>query len=114
MSLARAKRKAEAYRADRQALVAAVTEGPGSLPPEVRSAIVEKLRGNHGAAVPEALRPLVELVAEHASSIGDDDVSDVSRAGFDDEAIFEAIVSAALGASLHRLDRMDELLGIMD
>jgi alkylhydroperoxidase family enzyme len=60
--------------------------------------------------VPDALVGFVDLVARDAPGIADADVDAVKAAGFDEEAVFEAIVAAALGASLARLEAVDTLL----
>ena len=75
----------------------AVLEGPGRLSPAVRRAVAE------GGPVPEPLRAYVDRVRACAYTLTAEDVSALGRAGYDDDAIFEATVSAALGAGLHRL-----------
>jgi alkylhydroperoxidase family enzyme len=99
------------YALERRALVNAVTQGAGHLSPEVRTAIVDRARGQAtDGVVPAALVGFVDRVAEDAPEIGDADVDAVKAAGFDEEAVFEAIVAAALGASLARLEAVDVLL----
>ncbi len=99
------------YLTEREALVAAVTAGKGELPPAVRRAILDRARRQRTATpLPQGLAQFVDLVAEQAASIEDDDV-DALRSQLGEEAIFEAIVAAALGASLVRLERVDALLG---
>jgi hypothetical protein len=99
------------YWTERKALVAAVTASKGELPPAVRRAIVDRARRQPTATpIPQRLAPFVDLVAETAASIEDEDV-DALRGQLGEEAIFEAIVAAALGASLVRLERVDGLLG---
>lgn len=97
------------YAEERRALVEAVTNGAGHLSPEVRTAIVDRARGQD-VAVPDALVEFVDRVAKDAPDIADADVDAVKAAGFDEEAVFEAIVAAALGASLARLEAVDALL----
>lgn len=97
------------YADERRTLVEAVTKGAGHLSTEVRKAIVDRARGQE-AAVPDALVGFVDRVAKNASEIADADVDAVKAAGFDEEAVFEAIVAAALGASLARLEAVDALL----
>lgn len=81
-----------------------VFSGPGALAPEVRLAISagEKLSG--------ALGIFVQKIAAEASSLTDDDISDLHRAHYTDDQIFEAIVCAAMGAGLFRLERVLDLL----
>jgi hypothetical protein len=98
------------YRAERQALVAAVTSGSGQLPADTRAAIVDRARGRPvEAPIPKGLRQLTDLVARHAPAIEDADVAAPARE-FGDEAVLETIVASSLGASLVRLERVDELL----
>ena len=97
------------YAEERRTLVEAVTKGAGHLSTEVRTAIVERARGQE-AAVPDSLVGFVDRVAKDAPGIADADVEAVKAAGFDEEAVFEAIVTAALGASLARLEAVDALL----
>jgi alkylhydroperoxidase family enzyme len=99
------------YAEEWQALVEAVTKGAGHLSPEVRTAIVDRARGHSAdGLIPEALVGFVDRVANDAPEIADTDVDAVKAAGFDEEAVFEAIVAAALGASLVRLEAVDALL----
>ena len=101
----------DAYRAERQALIAAVTSGSGQLPPDIRTAIVDRARGRPGEApIPTGLRRLIDLVAHDAPAIEDADIEAPARE-VGDEAVFEAIVASSLGASLARLERVDALLG---
>ena len=98
------------YRAEREALIAAVTAGEGDLPPTLRHAILDRARREPTAIpIPEGLASFVDLVAEHAPSIEDVHV-DALRDDWAEEAIFEAIVAAAIGASLVRLERVDALV----
>lgn len=72
----------------------------GSLDPSVRRAICD------GLEVPEPLGPYVRKIIEHAHTVGDEDILGLHRAGYTDDQIFEATVSAALGAGLFRLGRI--------
>jgi alkylhydroperoxidase family enzyme len=101
------------YAEERRALVEAVTQGAGHLSPEVRTAIVDRARGQAvNVEIPEALVGFVDRVAKDAPGIADADVDAVKAAGFGEEAAFEAIVAAALGASLARLEAVDgQLMG---
>jgi hypothetical protein len=99
------------YVGERRALIDAVVHGAGELAPGMRAAIVDRSRGGaDGAAIPGALSMFVDRVATDATLIGDGDVRALTEAGFDEEAVFEAIIAAALGASLARLERVDSLL----
>ena len=46
----------------------------------------------------------IKKVTEHAYLVTDDDIADLKRAQYSDDQIFEATVSAALGAGLVRLN----------
>jgi alkylhydroperoxidase family enzyme len=72
----------------------------GSLDPEVRRAICD------GLEVPEPLGAYARKVVEHAHTVGDEDIAGLHRAGYTDDQVFEATVSAALGAGLYRLRRI--------
>lgn len=78
----------------------AVVWGPGSLAPNVRQAITE---GNYGFS---PLGAFAQKVAEHAFKVNDEDIQELHRAHYSDDQIFEAAVSAALGAGLYRLERV--------
>ena len=81
-----------------------VLSGPGSLSPDVRHAI------SQGANLSGALGIFGQKVSEHAFSLSDDDIAELHRANYTDDQIFEAIVSAALGAGLFRLERVLKVL----
>jgi alkylhydroperoxidase family enzyme len=76
----------------------AVLSGPGSLPTAIRETISE------GRELPGALGAYAKKVAEHAYLVTDDDIDELHRAHYTDDQIFEATVSAALGAGLLRLE----------
>ena len=76
----------------------AVTANAASLPVPVRQAITA------GRNVSGPLGSYVRKVAEHAYEITDQDIASLHSAGYSDDEIFEATVSAALGAGLFRLD----------
>jgi len=76
----------------------AVTSSPGSLSEVVRQTITA------GRNVSGPLGSYVRKVAEHAHEITDDDIGSLHAANYTDDEIFEATVSAALGAGLFRLD----------
>jgi hypothetical protein len=83
----------------RAALREAVLATPGALPRAEREALVAR-------AVPDGpLSAYVTALREHAHRVTDADLAALAAGGLSAEAIFEATVSTALGASLHRLDR---------
>ena len=79
-------------------LRSAVLAGPGALPPSIRQTISE------GGELSGALGSYVKKVAEHAHLITDDDIAELHMAHYTDDQIFEATVSAALGAGILRLE----------
>lgn len=76
----------------------AVLAGPGALTPSIRQSISE------GREISGVLGLYVKKVAEHAHLVTDDDIAELHRAHYTDDQIFEATVSAALGAGLLRLE----------
>ena len=82
----------------------AVLSGPGSLAPPIRRAISERTYGS------SPLGAFARKVAEHAFNVNDDDIRELHRAHYSDDQIFEAAVSAALGAGLYRLECVLSLL----
>ncbi|MBR9989151.1 MAG: hypothetical protein KFH98_05305 [Gemmatimonadetes bacterium] len=73
-----------------------VLEGPGMSDPAVRNAAAD------GTGLPDDLQPLIATIHDHAYRVTDDDVARV-QAVYGDDQTFEIVVSAALGASRHRL-----------
>lgn len=92
-----------------QRLVADVASRPGVLPPATRRAIVDAAKG--GAPPAGALGALVETIQRRAIEVTDEHVEAARREGNDDDALFEAIVASALGASSKRLDVAMRALG---
>jgi alkylhydroperoxidase family enzyme len=76
----------------------AVLAGPGALTPAIRQAISE------GREMSGVLGSYVKKVAEHAHLVTDDDIAELHEAHYSDDQIFEATVSAALGAGILRLE----------
>jgi alkylhydroperoxidase family enzyme len=76
----------------------AILSGLGALDPKVRMA-ASLATGLH-----DALGPYVEKVARHAYQVTDEDISALRQAGYSEDQLFEATVSAALGAGLVRLE----------
>lgn len=97
---------------------AAVLEGPGATPAGLRQAIAARAIGPEAAAsraaavreVDEELRPLVDKVAGRAYEVTDTDIASLRQAGYGEDAVFEVVVSAALGAGTARLRRGLEAL----
>jgi len=76
----------------------AVLSGPGSLSSAIRQTIYEN-REQSGV-----LGAYARKVVEHAYLVTDDDIAELHQAGYTDDEIFEATVSAALGAGLLRIE----------
>jgi uncharacterized peroxidase-related enzyme len=91
----------------------AVLAGPGALAPSVRQTISD------GRKMSGVLGAYAKKVAEHAYLVTDDDIAELHRAHYSDDQIFEATVSAALGAGILRLEcvlralQSDELTRIL-
>jgi len=97
--------KRDPYAKKLERLRHAVLSGPGSLPPDVRQAISE-------GAVSGALEVFVQKIIASASTLTDDDIAELHRSHYTDDQIFEAIVSAAVGAGLFRLECVLTLLSV--
>ena len=53
---------------------------------------------------PPEMEEYLEKVREHAYRVTDRDVAELKAAGYDEDAIFEQTVSAAVAAGLERLE----------
>ncbi len=87
----------------------AVLEGPGTTSPAERQHIAN-WSGNPDQApaseqFPEPLATLLNKVARYAYKVTDEDVQAVLAAGYTEDAVFEAILSAAVGAAAARYER---------
>lgn len=100
-------------RSERRALferiVDDVASRPGSLPPATRRRIVDAARG--GAHPEGPLGELTATIQRRAVEVTDGHVEAARRQGHGDDALYEAIVSAALGAGSRRLDAALRALG---
>ena len=74
----------------------AILRTPGALDPATREAIA-------AGELPGELAPYLDKVTRHAYKVTDDDVARLRAAGYDEDAIFEATLAAALGAARLRL-----------
>jgi len=79
------------------ALRRAVLESAGALSREARRAIF-------GGRPPNELATYVDKIERHAYRVTDEDVAELRALGQSDDELFEATVSAALGAGLRRLE----------
>ena len=80
----------------RERVLDRVLDGEGESDPSIRRAAAE------GRGVPAGLQALVDKIHRHAYEVTDDDITRL-RAKYDDDQMFEIVVSAALGASCQRL-----------
>ncbi len=90
----------------------AVLRGKGETDPGLRQAVAARsaeLGGGSaapaGTEIPFSLRGFVDKAALHAHRITDEEVADLRRAGYSEDAIFETAISAAIGGGLVRLER---------
>jgi hypothetical protein len=87
---------ADPHAALRDAALRTVLEGPGDTDPALRQAAAA------GSGLPTDLQPFVDKIHQHAYRVTDEEVARL-QATYGDDRMFEVIVSAALGASHHRL-----------
>jgi hypothetical protein len=73
-----------------------VLSGPGALAPRLRRAACEL------TYLPEPLGTYVGKVAHRAYTVTDEDILEVRKAHYSEDQLFEATISAALGAGLVR------------
>ncbi len=94
-----------------QRLNDAILTTPGETDPTLRRAIQEQAAQWSSNSpqqleqVPPELATYIKKVALYAYRVTDEDVEALRRAGYDDDAIFEITLSAALGAGMIRLER---------
>ncbi len=103
------------YAALTQRLVDSVLAAPGHTASELRHAVLARAArlgarrdpggGQARDGVPAPLAGYVDKVALRAYTVTDDDLAALKQAGNSDDVLFEATVSAALGAALGRLER---------
>jgi hypothetical protein len=84
----------------RQAVIDRALKGPGAASAEHRRAAYDLNK----AALPEAVRELIDKVAKQAHAITDDDVSHAKTAGIAEDVLFELVACAALGQAMRQLD----------
>ena len=73
-----------------------VLDGPGESDPAVRRAAAD------GTGAPADLQPLIDKIHRHAYKVTDEDIAAL-QATHGEDALFEIVVSAAVGASRRRL-----------
>lgn len=92
---------------------AAVLDGAGVTTPGVRQAAEMRAAalggraaaGRPAAALPAEVTAFVDKIARRAIEVSQEDVDGLRRAGYSEDAVFELVASAALGAGLGRLER---------
>ena len=101
------------FESHRHNMLRSVLETPGTLDPSLRHAIFVRAaapsNNDSDPDCPEGLPTLlcafVDKVLQHAYKVTDGDIERLRDAGYSEDAIFETIVCAAVGAGLFRLDR---------
>jgi alkylhydroperoxidase family enzyme len=94
-----------------QRLIDAILTSPGETDPTLRRAIEEQSALWSSSSpqqveqVPPELVTYVKKVALYAYKTTEEDIEALRGAGYDDDAIFEITLSAALGAGMTRLER---------
>lgn len=91
----------------RDVLVETVLNTPGALTPELRMAIYRRAARPGGAfdTVPALLAEFVDKIEKNAYKIVDADIERLRQSGYDDDALYEAIVATAAGAGMRRIER---------
>lgn len=92
-----------------QQFCAATLAGPGTLSAEERQRIAHwSANPDQGPAsqqMDEPLATVVAKVARHAYKVTDEDIQALLAAGYAEDAIFEAVISAAAGTAIRRYER---------
>ncbi|MEO8085083.1 MAG: hypothetical protein ABI780_14785 [Ardenticatenales bacterium] len=88
--------------------VADALAAPGDLDAATRRAFMERaidvgLGVESAQHVPASMVGLADSIARHAYKVVDEDVTSLLRTGHTQDAVFEALVSTAMGAGLARL-----------
>jgi alkylhydroperoxidase family enzyme len=97
--------KTQQYQTAFNDLRRSIWESAGSLPPAVRRS------ASAGTGVPEPLLGYARTVLRNALEVSDADIDLLQRAGYTEDQIFEATVSAAFGAAVIRRDAGMAALG---
>jgi alkylhydroperoxidase family enzyme len=93
------------YSIARERIVEALLNTPGELSASQRDGLLRYARGEPDAPTPEpGLRPLIDKALTQAFKIVDADIARLRDAGYSEDALYEAIVTAAAGAGLRRID----------
>lgn len=86
-----------------QQAIHAILNDPGATDLSLRRAVFESARSGQGQ-VPEALRELVDKVADRPWTVTDQDFTRLSAAGYSEAQLYEFTLACALGAGLERFD----------
>lgn len=92
-----------------QQLRAAVLEGPGTVSPAERQRIADWSANREqepaSQQFPEPLASLLTKITRYAYKVTDEDIQALLEAGYAQDAIFDSVVSAALGTAIRRYER---------
>ncbi len=92
-----------------QQLRAAVLEGQGTVSPAERQRIAawsaHPEQEPASQQFPEPLARLLNKITRYAYKVTDEDIQALLEAGYSEDAIFESVVSAALGTAIRRYER---------
>ncbi len=92
-----------------QRLRQAVLEGPGATSQEQRARIAAwSANPDQGPASEQLEEPLAMVlakVARHAYKVTDEDIQGLLAADYSEDAVFESVISAALGTAIGRYER---------
>jgi hypothetical protein len=98
------------YTEYKRSLIEAILNSPGATPSALRHAseahaaeLSDRRSSQADQLAPEVERYLSK-VALHAYKVTDQDIEALKTAGYDEDAIFELTLSAALGAGMARLE----------
>ena len=72
---------------------------------EARAAVDGGRKGDAVGSIPPELAGFVDKVIRHPWQVTDEDVEQLKRAGYSEDAIFELTIAAALGSGMGRLER---------
>jgi len=89
-------------------VVRSALTSPGDLDPATRRAVLRRAMAVSAGApdvdpVPEPLAGVADQITRHAHKVVDADIESLGDAGYSEDAIFEALVTTAIGAGVARL-----------
>lgn len=77
---------------------------------EMRAAQLSGRPADQREVLPPGVRELVEKIARHAYKVTDQDIARLLHEGYSEDAVFEIVVCAAVGAGAARFERAMEAL----